>query len=62
MLSENSRDVHIRPERNESPEKLFSGKFNLRIPPELHREAYVVAKQSGKSLNSWVCDVLRHAI
>ena len=49
-------------ERNESPEKPVSGKFNLRIPPELHREAYVVAKQSGKSLNSWVCDVLRHAI
>jgi predicted HicB family RNase H-like nuclease len=49
-------------ERNESPEKPFSGKFNLRIPPDLHREAYVVARQSGKSLNSWVCDVLRHAI
>ena len=31
-------------ERNEKPEKPFSGKFNLRIPPELHREAYVAAK------------------
>ena len=49
-------------ERNESPEKPFSGKFNLRIPPELHREAYVAAKQSGMSLNSWVCDILKHAI
>ena len=49
-------------ERNENPEKPFSGKFNLRIPPELHREAYIVAKQEGKSLNSWVCDILRHAI
>lgn len=49
-------------ERNENPEKPFSGKFNLRIPPELHREAYVAARQSGQSLNSWVCDVLRHAV
>lgn len=49
-------------ERNENPEKPFSGKFNLRISPELHREAYVAARQSGLSLNSWVCDVLKHAI
>ena len=49
-------------ERNESVEKPFSGKFNLRIPPELHREAYIAAKHSGVSLNSWVCHVLQHAI
>jgi len=49
-------------ERNEKPEKPFSGKFNLRISPELHREAYVAAKHSGMSLNSWVCDVLKHAV
>ncbi|MDX2345904.1 MAG: type II toxin-antitoxin system HicB family antitoxin [Legionella sp.] len=49
-------------ERNESPEKPFSGKFNLRISPELHREAYVAAKDSGMSLNAWVCDVLKHAV
>ena len=48
--------------RNETPEKPFSGKFNLRITPELHREAYVAAKHSGMSLNAWVCDVLRHAV
>jgi predicted HicB family RNase H-like nuclease len=49
-------------ERDEIPEKPFSGKFNLRIPPELHREAYIAAKHSGMSLNSWVCDILKHAI
>ena len=49
-------------ERNELAEKPFSGKFNLRIPPELHRELYVAAKHSGMSLNSWVCDILKHAI
>jgi len=49
-------------ERNEEPEKPFSGKFNLRIPPELHRMVYIEAKKSKKSLNSWVCDVLKHAV
>ena len=48
--------------RNESPEKPFSGKFNLRISPELHREAYVAAKNSGVSLNAWVSTVLQYAV
>jgi predicted HicB family RNase H-like nuclease len=45
-------------ERGEQPEKPFSGKFILRIPPELHRKIYVRAKTSDKSLNSWVTEVL----
>ncbi|MBS0358669.1 MAG: type II toxin-antitoxin system HicB family antitoxin [Proteobacteria bacterium] len=45
-------------ERNEAPDKPFSGKFNLRLNPELHREVYVAAKQSGKSLNQWVLDAI----
>ena len=48
--------------RNENPEKPFSGKFNLRISPELHQQAYIAAKDSGMSLNSWVCDVVKHAV
>jgi predicted HicB family RNase H-like nuclease len=48
--------------RDEAPEKPFSGKFNLRIPPELHREAYIAAKHSGMSLNSWVCDILKRSV
>ena len=45
-------------ERGEKPEKPFSGKFMLRIPPELHRKIYVKAKVSDMSINSWVTDVL----
>ena len=45
-------------ERNEEPEKPFSGKFIVRIPPELHRRVYTRAKIAGKSLNSWVSEVL----
>lgn len=45
-------------ERNETPERPFSGKFNLRLNPELHREAYIAAKRTGKSLNQWVLDAI----
>ena len=48
--------------RNEDPEKPFSGKFNLRISPELHRDVYIAAKKSGKSLNTWVNDTLKKAV
>ena len=47
-------------ERGESPEKPFSGKFNIRLEPELHREAYISAKQMGVSLNTWVAEAIRH--
>jgi len=41
-------------ERGEDAEHPFSGKFNLRLDPELHRTAYVAAKKAHMSLNSWV--------
>ncbi len=40
--------------RGEVPERPFSGKFNLRLDPELHRQAYIAAKQAHMSLNAWV--------
>lgn len=49
-------------QRGESPEKPFSGKFVVRLPAELHRKAYIQAKLSDKSLNSWVTDVLQSAL
>jgi len=33
----------------------------LRLPPDLHRLAYVEAKKEGKSLNQWIADKLRQA-
>jgi len=38
-------------QRGEAPEKPFSGKFVMRLPPELHRKAYIQAKLLDKSLN-----------
>ena len=38
-------------ERGEEPERPFTGRLMVRLPPELHRELYVEAKEEGKSLN-----------
>ena len=49
-------------ERGEKPDKPFSGKFVVRISPQLHHKAYVKAQESGKSLNSWVNEVLEKTL
>jgi predicted HicB family RNase H-like nuclease len=49
-------------ERDESPEKPFSGKFVVRLPVELHRKAYIQAKLADKSLNGWVTEVIESAL
>jgi predicted HicB family RNase H-like nuclease len=46
-------------ERGENPEKPFSGKFVVRISPELHQKAYVQAKLNNQSLNHWFVDLLQ---
>jgi len=40
------------------PRKAYSGRFNLRISPELHAEIAARAATSGKSLNQWVAETL----
>jgi len=49
-------------ERGEEPDKPFSGQFIVRIPPEIHREAFIEAKKSGKSLNAWVKEAIGKAV
>lgn len=44
------------------PQKPFSGRFNIRISPELHQRIAVLAAQSGKSLNAWLTDSLNRLI
>lgn len=48
-------------ERGESPEKPYSGKFMVRLEPELHKVLAIRAKKDRKSLNAWVHDTLAHA-
>ena len=37
-----------------TPEKPYSGRFNLRLSPDLHREVAVTAKKMKMSINSFV--------
>lgn len=41
-------------ERGKEPEKVQSGKFNLRMPPQLYIEIAVKAAQEGSSINSYI--------
>lgn len=41
-------------ERGISPYKHFSGRFNVRISPDLHADIVSAAEASGMSLNQWV--------
>jgi predicted HicB family RNase H-like nuclease len=38
----------------EAPEKPFSGKFVVRLSPDLHRRASEAARKADVSLNGWV--------
>ena len=44
------------------PGKQYSGKFNVRISPELHATIAAAAAADSKSLNQWITDELRHAV
>lgn len=44
------------------PRKDYSGKFNLRLPSELHAEIAIRATATGKSLNQWIADLLAQSI
>jgi len=44
-----------------SPQKPYSGKLMLRVPPEVHARAAMMAQAHGLSINQWASDVLAHA-
>ncbi len=49
-------------QRNEPPEKPYSGRFVVRLDPSLHRAIATQAKLADKSLNAWLQDVLREKV
>ena len=46
-------------EIGKEPQKEYSGQFNVRIPPELHRELSVYAQADGVTLNKAVERAIR---
>jgi len=47
-------------EEGVDPRRAFTGRFNLRIPPDLHERIAILAKASGKSINAWMAEALNH--
>ena len=45
-------------EKGIEPRRSYSGKFNLRIPAELHEKLAIVAEAEGKSLNTLAQEAL----
>ena len=50
------REKGIEPRRN------YSGKFNLRISPELHEKLAIVAQAEGKSINTLAQEALAQRV
>ncbi|HYD29725.1 MAG TPA: type II toxin-antitoxin system HicB family antitoxin [Azospirillaceae bacterium] len=48
--------------RGQAAEQPFSGKFMIRLSPELHRRVAAAALCSGKPLNTWIADRLGEAV
>ena len=46
----------------QKPDRPFSGKLMLRIPPNLHARAAISAQLAGKSMNQWIADVLERKV
>jgi len=43
------------------PQKPYSGRLMLRVPPAVHAHAALMAEAQGKSLNQWAAEVLERA-
>ena len=48
-------------EKNIQPVRKFSGRFNLRLAPGVHKAAVIASGAEGKSLNEWVAEVIEKA-
>jgi predicted HicB family RNase H-like nuclease len=49
-------------ERGEDPEKPYSGRFVVRVEPELHKTIAIEARKRGQSINSLVSKALSKEI
>ncbi len=49
-------------EKGLDPRRQFSGKFNLRISPELHERLAIVAQAEGKSINLVAQEALQQRV
>ena len=45
----------------QKPQRSYSGKLTLRVPPEVHMAVAAAAEINSKSINQWATDILRRA-
>jgi len=49
-------------DEGKDPEKPYSGRFNVRLNPEVHQRIALEAARNGVSLNSWVAEILSKSV
>ncbi|MDR0978795.1 MAG: type II toxin-antitoxin system HicB family antitoxin [Lachnospiraceae bacterium] len=61
---ENAIDIYIESckKNNEEPQRQYKGSFNVRIEPNLHKEAIIFAKSLTLSLNQFVALAIQDKI
>ena len=61
---ENAVDDYIEDceRHNKEPKKQYKGSFNVRIEPNLHKEAIMIAKSLTMSLNQFVASAIKDKI
>jgi predicted HicB family RNase H-like nuclease len=45
----------------QKPQKSYSGKLTLRVPPDVHMAVATAAEIDSKSINQWATEVLKEA-
>lgn len=48
--------------RGEQPERPFSGRFNVRVGPAIHRRIAASAASEGVSMNEWLTSVITSSL
>jgi predicted HicB family RNase H-like nuclease len=48
-------------ERGEEPDKPYSGRFVLRMKPELHRKVAMAAQKNDMSMNDWIVSTVERS-
>lgn len=49
-------------EKNVSPEKPFKGSFNIRLAPNIHKKAFLKARENGLSLNKYIETIVEKSL
>jgi len=49
-------------ERGEEPDKPFSGRLTVLLPPDQHKKVVLAAEKAGKNADAWITEKLTQAV